>query len=151
MASPQVLRSVRVAAVSSLSTRAAVCRSEDGQTAETAPPPVAAQAAETASATAPAFDRIHGLGGAEGTPYVATHTGPFRGPAASRTPRLAGDTRRDAMGFPVMAWRAVDQQLAGLLAGSAGGQPGDLYVTLSDSTVRRSTDAGATWAVRAAP
>lgn len=43
-------------------------------------------------------------------------------------------------------------------AGSVGGQPGaftaqegDLYVALSDSTVRRSTDGGASWAVRAAP
>ena len=43
-------------------------------------------------------------------------------------------------------------------AGSVGGQPGaftaqdgDLYVGLSDSTVRRSTDGGASWTVRAAP
>jgi hypothetical protein len=43
-------------------------------------------------------------------------------------------------------------------AGSIGGQPvafaaddSELYVALPDSTVKRSTDGGASWTIRAAP
>ena len=87
----------------------------------------------------PGVAHVHGLGvdPADGTLYVATHTGMFRVPEEGEARRV-GDSFQDTMGFTVVG----DGRFLGSghpdVAGAQAGQPGRLGLI-------ESSDAGETW------
>lgn len=101
---------------------------------------VAVTACSSPDATAPAADgpifaHVHGVGidPADGTLYVASHDGLFRGEPGGLVP--AGATGRDLMGFTV----------AGPGRLLSGGHPGPRDTLPDPIGLAESTDGGATW------
>ena len=71
-------------------------------------------------------------------------------PSPGRLYRVAADGRVQVSGGPRQGWREVGQ-LGGQPAAFEAESPRELYAALHDSTVKRSTDGGRSWAVRSQP
>lgn len=87
----------------------------------------------------PGVEHVHGLGlnPADGSLYVATHTGTFRIPEGGRAQRI-GDSFQDTMGFTVVGPDTFLGSGHPDVAGMRAGQPGLLGLIESE-------DAGTSW------